>query len=216
MSNPLSQLTPVHVLTTPGYSRIARGSVRNTKVEWLVVLQIHMLVTAGLALVAVGVSSLYSSKSSSDSAMGLLKAGFAIMFVGWGIIVGFCMWSYRRPASYGLQVESVVFRDGTIVRCARIINKLKHPWLTIDIQLLNAVSFSLPFILLRAIYGALNLFGSGDSIGNSSFSSNVAANVIMDVLAQLIAVIIFVIAGFRTVMLGAGISRDVKLQSYPL
>jgi hypothetical protein len=105
---------------------MARGSVRNTKIEWLIVLQIHMFVTAGLALVAVGVSSLFSSKSSPDSAMALLKAGFAIMFVGWGIIVGLCLWSFRRPASYG-QVESTVFRNGTIVRFTPIIQHTGPP-----------------------------------------------------------------------------------------
>ncbi|CRG89103.1 hypothetical protein PISL3812_06138 [Talaromyces islandicus] len=173
-------------------ARTARGSVRNTKIEWLVVLQIHMLVTAGLALVAVGVSSLFKTKPSPDSAMTLLKAGFAIMFLGWGIIVGLCLWSFRRPTSYD-QVDPTIFRDATI--------------------LLNAVFFSLPFILLRAIYGALNLFGSGNTIGTSSFSSNVPADVIMNVLAQLAAAVIFVVAGVRTVRLGA---MGFKENSHPL
>lgn len=38
----------------------------------------------------------------------------------------------------------------------------------------------------------------------------------MNVLAQLFAAIIFVIAGIRTSKLGAGISRGVKEQGYPL
>lgn len=82
-------------------------------------------------------------------------------------------------------------------------------------QLLNAVLFSLPFILLRAIYGAINLFGSGNTIGSSSFSSSVAANVIMNVLSQLFATIMFVVAGIRTVKLGAGMSQISK-EGHPL
>jgi len=102
------------MLTTAPYSRVARESVRNSKIEWLIVLQLHILFTAGLALIAAGISSLLGGNSSPDSAMGLLKAGFAIMFVGWGIISGVCLWSFRRPASYG-EVDSPFFRQGTIV-----------------------------------------------------------------------------------------------------
>jgi hypothetical protein len=38
----------------------------------------------------------------------------------------------------------------------------------------------------------------------------------MNVLAQLVAVIIFVIAGIRTVKLGASMNRDLKEQGHPL
>ncbi|KAH8705837.1 hypothetical protein BGW36DRAFT_259157, partial [Talaromyces proteolyticus] len=157
-------------------ARSVRGSIRSEKIEWLAVLQIHVLVTAGLALIAVGISSLLGT-DPSDSDWALLKAGFAIVFIGWGLVSTGTLFSFRRPALYH-EIDSNVFCDGTI--------------------LLNAVFFSLPFILLRAIYGSISLFGSGNSIGSSSFSSNVAADVIMNVLPQLFAVIIYVVAGLRT------------------
>lgn len=54
-------------------------------------------------------------------------------------------------------------------------------------------------ILLRSIYGAINLFGSDES----SFSSNLAADVCMSVIPPMLAIIFFIMAGIKTHRLGS-------------
>ncbi|OKL55308.1 hypothetical protein UA08_09410 [Talaromyces atroroseus] len=159
-------------------SRHARNAIKNSKLEWAVVLQYHILVSTALALIAASVANLASSDPSSSD-MGILKGGFAIIFVAWAVLVLATLFSLLRPASYtSLAGNDDSFRNGTL--------------------LLNAVLFSLPMTLLRTIYGAINLFGSGTSMETSSFSTNVAADVCMNLLPPMLATIVFVVVGLLT------------------
>ncbi|KAF3402690.1 hypothetical protein DPV78_004795 [Talaromyces pinophilus] len=158
-------------------ARYSRHAIKNSKIEWLCVLQYHVLVSAGLALIAVSVSDLVKP-DSSNSGTGLLKGGFAILFVSWVILAIATLFSMKRPASYTHLTNDNSFHDGTL--------------------LLNAVVFSLPMSLLRAIYGAINLFGSGTSTGTSAFSSNVAADVCMSLIPPMLATLVFIAIGLIT------------------
>lgn len=74
-----------------------------------------MLVSAGLALIAVSVSDLVKP-DSSNSGTGLLKGGFAILFVSWAILAIATLFSVKRPASYSQLTNDKSFRDGTLVQ----------------------------------------------------------------------------------------------------
>lgn len=102
-------------LTSGITSRYARHAIKNSKIEWLCVLQYHVLVSTGLALVAVSVSDLVKP-DSSNSGTGLLKGGFAILFVSWVILAIATLFSMKRPASYTQLTNDKSFRDGTLVR----------------------------------------------------------------------------------------------------
>lgn len=74
-----------------------------------------MLVSAGLALIAVSVSDLVKA-SSSKSGTGILKGGFAILFISWVILAIATLFSMKRPTSYSQLTNDKSFRDGTLVR----------------------------------------------------------------------------------------------------
>jgi hypothetical protein len=78
----------------------------------------HMLVSAGLALIAVSVSDLVKP-DSSKSGTGLLRGGFAIFFISWVLLALATLFSMKRPASYSQLTNDKSFRDGTLVRTSR-------------------------------------------------------------------------------------------------
>ncbi|EED15678.1 conserved hypothetical protein [Talaromyces stipitatus ATCC 10500] len=158
-------------------ARYARHAIRNHKVEWLVVLQYHMLVSAGLALIAVSISNLVKP-DSSGSGLGLLKGGFAVLFISWVILFLATVFSMQRPASFNQLANDESFRNGAL--------------------LLNAALLSLPMTLLRAVYGAINLFGSGKSVDTAAFSSNIPADVCMSLIPPMLATFAFVGVGLIT------------------
>ncbi|KAF4462933.1 C6 zinc finger domain-containing [Fusarium albosuccineum] len=61
----------------------------NTKLEWVKVLQYHFLVTAGLALLAVGLSGLQSADPTANDAK-IVKIGAGILTASWVILM---IWS---------------------------------------------------------------------------------------------------------------------------
>lgn len=74
-----------------------------------------MLVSAGLALIAVSVSDLVKP-DSSNSGTGLLKGGFTVLFISWVILAIATLFSMKRPDSYSQLTNDKSFRDGTLVR----------------------------------------------------------------------------------------------------
>jgi len=101
-------------LTSGISSRYARHAIKKSKIEWLCVLQYHMLVSAGLALIAVSVSDLVKP-DSSNSGIGVLKGGFAILFISWVLLAVVTLFSMKRPASFSQLTNDKSFRDGTLV-----------------------------------------------------------------------------------------------------
>jgi hypothetical protein len=198
-------------------SRKARGSIRNSKLEWVNVLLFHIGVSSALALIAVGVSNLLSKDTTtSQSGSNLVKAGFGIIFLCWVVLAIWTLLSFRSSSSssvanYDHPYYKNSFASGNKVSCSHPI----HPFLygialtrrIFRQQLLYSVVLSVPLILLRGIYAAISLFSSQPS----SFSSNEAANVCMSVVPQLLTAVIFVAAGIMTRNIKAELSASQRV-----
>jgi hypothetical protein len=65
-------------------------------------------------------------------------------------------------------------------------------------QLFYSVLFSVPMILLRALYGAISLFESTSSSMSHTISTSLASSVCMSVVPQIQALFSFVVVGFTT------------------
>ncbi|KAF5007364.1 hypothetical protein FDECE_6295 [Fusarium decemcellulare] len=141
----------------------------NAKLEWVKVLQYHFLVTAGLALLAVGLSGLQSADPTANDAK-MVKIGAGILTASWAILM---IWSLYSLCWAAASKDSPVYRLAT--------------------RLLIAVIVALVFIGIRVIYTLVALT-SNDAKLNPATGS-LAIRVVLSFLPELIAVIIFLIAG---------------------
>ncbi|KAK6001685.1 hypothetical protein QM012_002175 [Aureobasidium pullulans] len=66
--------------------RVRGNSHIDLKLEWIVVLVVHMIVGAGVALTAVGISGISSTNSSAND-MTFIKAGVALLTFSWVFIL---------------------------------------------------------------------------------------------------------------------------------
>lgn len=84
------------------------------KMEWIIVLLYHMIVAGGIAILAIGVSSLESSDPKPNS-LTLVKVGAAILTVSWILVSAWAGFSF---VSAKKRADAVLFREGTTVRSA--------------------------------------------------------------------------------------------------
>lgn len=88
--------------------RVRRNPQIDVKVEWLLVLVVHTIVGAGIALTAVGISGI-SSYHPSSSDMTIIKIGLALLTFSWAAIVIWTVCSLTVPAYRHILLFCTVF-----------------------------------------------------------------------------------------------------------
>jgi hypothetical protein len=92
-------------------SRVYRIPNLNTKLEWIYVLLFHVLVMTGIAILAVGVSSLEGPQPKPGDE-NMVKVGISLLTASWVVLLGWVGISVlpNRGSS-----RAVAHREGTIV-----------------------------------------------------------------------------------------------------
>jgi len=167
-------LSPL-LLATSGIlheARIYRIPYLNRKVEWIYILLFHLLVVAGVVMVAMGASDL-QSKDPKPSDETIIKVGVSILTVSWLVLVA---WSSATLVSNRHIKTAVAHREGTV--------------------LFNSVCFALGFVGVRVVY-SLVAFITGAAYLNP-VTGSIAARVLLGFLPELIATLAFIAAGIKT------------------
>ncbi|KAL7905877.1 hypothetical protein GGI35DRAFT_483154 [Trichoderma velutinum] len=147
------------------------------KLEWIVVLLFHIMVTTGVAILAIGVSNLDSSNvkpsdvSSDDS---LVKAGIALLTLSWAIVTIISVWTLAHPAKSQKSKSSIV--AGT--------------------RLLWSVLISDVFSGIRVIY-TLVAFVTQDETLNP-LTGSLTIRVLLSLIPELVCVLALLTAGLLT------------------
>ncbi|KAH8811410.1 hypothetical protein F5884DRAFT_273453 [Xylogone sp. PMI_703] len=153
-------------------ARAYRQSRPNVKIEWILTLFIHISITAGLALVAAGVSSA-NSQADASTHKTLAKVGIIVLLLSWGLICAFTLGSFL---SSQWDSQALGYRDGTL--------------------LLYGVVCSLPFTCIRLIYATVSLFVGSATL--NQVTGSLAIRVCLGMLPELASILVFVIVGLLT------------------
>jgi hypothetical protein len=90
--------------------RRARNPKLNNKLEWFLVFQYHFLISAGMALIIVGIIRLENGTDLSPSNSIFMKVGFAVITICWLVLVAWALASL--PQQYA---DTMTYSDGTQV-----------------------------------------------------------------------------------------------------
>ncbi|PVH85002.1 hypothetical protein DL98DRAFT_584059 [Cadophora sp. DSE1049] len=171
-------LAMVGILHEARYYRTPKFS---NKIEWLLVIVIHLIITSGLALVASGASSFGAKEEKNKHDEIFVKIGIMVLVVGWVLV---CVWTLISflPSQYNR--DAPIFINGS--------------------KLLCAVLFSLPFVCVRLIYSVVSIFSPSKDL--NPVSGSLGLRIGLSFLMELITVIGFTLVGLAT----HGIRRQVQ------
>lgn len=154
-------------------ARHCRAPKLSNKIEWLLVIIIHLIITAGLALVASGASS-FGAKDGKDMKDEIfVKTGVVILVTAWLLIAAGTLVSFL-PSQYNRHAPA--FIDGS--------------------KLLYAVLFSLPFVSIRLIYNVVSIFSPAKDL--NPVSGSLGLKIGLSFLMELITVVAFTLVGLAT------------------
>lgn len=161
------------VSNTHSYHRIPN---HNRKISLQIQLVLHMLVSGGIALSAIGGSKLAkpesaTNKYSNDRA--LRKIGPLIIFLTTVLLISYALYTYRRLKS---------------LPSARLNRSV--------IRLLHFAMLALPFTYIRAIYSIVYSFDTSPSV--NPITGVFAVKFILIFLVQLLATLSLVVGGIMT------------------
>ncbi|KAE8448754.1 hypothetical protein EG329_008970 [Mollisiaceae sp. DMI_Dod_QoI] len=170
-------------------ARHYRNPDLNRKVEILLILLFHILVTTGLALVAVasGSSAFSSNTSSSKSGNGdenLLKVGIVVLLFSWAVVCACALFSLLSTQG---RRSAHAFRDGS--------------------KLLYATLFALPFVGIRVMYSTIAILAPSKNL--SVMNTALGLKLGLSFIPELIAAIALVVVGLLTRRVGR-VQRDVE------
>lgn len=97
----------------------------NKKVEWLLVIQYHLLVATAIALVIVGIVNLSEGKATSTTD-DLIEAGAAIILLCWVLLVFVSFWSLH--SSKRGQLRSQLHVNGSKVSLFNFVPTTTIDW----------------------------------------------------------------------------------------
>ncbi|CAK7218492.1 hypothetical protein SEUCBS140593_003565 [Sporothrix eucalyptigena] len=176
-------------------ARLAREPGMNNKIEWILQLQFHAIVIAGVVLVIIGIVSIEGKSNLTETTLHtnqhLVEAGAGVMVVAWLALVLWSLWSTRLRAT----ADVPSFRGGTI--------------------LLHAVIATLVFNGVRLVYAITSLI-LRITHPDSGFLTSTAASVCLSVVPELLVVIIFLVGGLRTRNLRKTMKTMNKYTAQPL
>ncbi|CAF9928923.1 MAG: hypothetical protein ALECFALPRED_004175 [Alectoria fallacina] len=168
-------LSPL-LLATAGIlheARRARNSRLRNKIEWFLVLQYHLLVSAALGLIIVGVVFLENGNLSSNK-RALLKIGAALVVLCWVLLL---VWTLVSMPSYQTDTSAAIYRDGS--------------------KLLLGVVVALPLVAVRLVYGVSSLILELNE-SSSEFTTSLAIKVCLSVIPEMLLTAGFVVVGINT------------------
>ncbi|RFU30650.1 hypothetical protein B7463_g5684, partial [Scytalidium lignicola] len=152
-------------------ARIYRQSHVRIKIEWILTLLIHIIVTTGLAIVASGASAFKVENHSND--LNLAKIGILILLISWFFIFATTLFSFLPHQQ---DAQAVGYRDGSL--------------------LIYGVMFSLPFTCIRLTYATISIFVGSASL--NQVTGSLAVRVCLSMLPELITIMTFMTVGLMT------------------
>ncbi|ATY60661.1 C6 zinc finger domain [Cordyceps militaris] len=145
--------------------------VGDAKVEWAVVLALHILVAGATAILAVGASALQSS-SPLPSDLIKVKVGITLLLIGWVVLVGWSLQSWFRRSTQ----HSEASRAGR--------------------KILIGVAFALLFIGIRVVYTLVAFFSQKQSL--SPVTGTLVVRIMLVLVPELVASLILIAYGWIT------------------
>ncbi|KAK8078774.1 integral membrane protein [Apiospora phragmitis] len=153
------------------------------KMEWLLVLVFHAIVTPGVALLATGASGLLQPNATSKDLV-LVNVGIALLVAAW-LVLCICAALSLRPSSRQKKKEGKVMDIATPTTA--------HGYGT---KLLLGVAAALPFIGIRVLYSLVALTTRLPYLNPSTGALSI--RVVIVFLPELIACIVLIVAGLVT------------------
>ncbi|KZF24327.1 hypothetical protein L228DRAFT_281412 [Xylona heveae TC161] len=153
-----------------GEARRSRSGKATRGLEWFLVIQFHLIVAVGIALIASRGSSLVSGQfTSTDKA--LIYAGLAIIDFAWILLCCWALFSLRMRSRR--EISNAVHQAGTM--------------------LLISVFASLPLICLRLVYATIYF-----TVHSSTVKTSLALKVCISVAPEMLVIALFVVVGVLT------------------
>ncbi|KUJ06796.1 uncharacterized protein LY89DRAFT_692158 [Mollisia scopiformis] len=163
-------------------ARTARNPKLNTRLEWIKVLSFHSVVVGGMVFIIIGIIHEIDNKTTTPPT--LSKLGIVILLLAWCVLAAWVGISLRKTdQSYEMIPLTTPHTREPVYGVP--------PAYAEATTLLYGVAIILPFIGIRDIYAALNIF-----LTSTTFKNSLVAKVILSVVPEAI---------MTTVLAGAGI-----------
>jgi len=157
----------------------------NVKVGWLIDLQLHLLVVAGVVMGAIGSANLYTAttQKSRNTYQHLQEAGSIILLVA---LIAITLYALKTRFTIGRQTSGTSKHQ-------------KHSKIT---PLVDAAILALPFLYVRVFYGIVYAFTHSRKL--NPITGSFVIQVVLITVVQTIAALILLVGGLLTL----NVARD--------
>ncbi|RDL41039.1 Uncharacterized protein BP5553_01018 [Venustampulla echinocandica] len=170
-------LSPL-LLATSGLLHEARH-YRNARLrknfEWTLVGLYHLLVAAGVGLVAAGASAVNKNSGTApkQSDVTILKVGITTLLVSWSLV---CIWAVFSLLPSQKTTPALGYIPGT--------------------KILFVVLLSLPFTGIRVLYSTVSIFSDNASL--NPVTGSIGLRVGLSFIPELVSALMFILVGLAT------------------
>ncbi|KAG0649002.1 hypothetical protein D0Z07_5006 [Hyphodiscus hymeniophilus] len=165
-------------------ARRARNKDLRKKLEWFLVISMHILVSLGLIVMIIGIVKVEDKKEAPNTSH-VIKFGLLVVFICWLTLCAWALWSLKGHP----RTDPMFYANGT--------------------ALLKGVLISLPFIGMRLIYGILSFV-----LKSQSFANSLGWRIFLDVIPSAVVVTVLVIVGFITRNMWRERAPENKIEAY--